>query len=451
MSVDFAKLNKPGLGSGTFGVKRSSTGVSAQAARNLANSSAASKTSIFSNSRPANFVAGQNVAKQSSRYSYQGARARVNQPFVPRHTSSSVQSGHVHSSYSMPGQSGMDKFMSGMQKGMMGAQFLQMGFNTIGGIVNAFSGESPISQLTQGVSSLSGGLSSASSMGSSLGANTTSLMGANSFNSIQNLEKEVSQNKGQFQANYTNEAAQMKSDIEGILGEAGAAEGLKLVGADNLKVPTPDASINMEDLDSTMNNIDGDIDKLKTFYTNDLGGVKGDISSKKGEITGTIQAKTDKLDSLKAQRGKEGAPATLEADIEKLESEIKELKEQKEQLEKADAAIDQATKKCQEDIDKLNGKKAQLKDIKQFEGAVKDKKYDLAKSQDKQMKDLMKQIDKYAKKGNSEAEIKEIKSQLSKLVADAHAAGTPIMNSKNQSYTNEFMQTIAKAGQSPYV
>lgn len=447
MSVDLSKLNKPGLGSGSFGIKQKNIGVSAQAAKNLANSSAATKTSIFSNSRPSNFVAGKNVAKQLSRYSYQNARARSNTHFVPRHAGPSQSASFNIPSFQMPGPSTFDKITQTMQQAVMVGQSIQALAGTVSAIGGIFSGSST-SALTAGIEGLTGGASSSASVG--LGTNTTSLMRANSFSSINNLENKVADNKANFETSYTADAKTMKSSVDKILSDADATEGLKLAGADNLEVPTPSASLNMEDLSSSMEAIDGDITDMRNFYTNDLAGAGNKVSTKKCEITGTIQAKTDKLNSLKAQRGKDGAPPTLEDDIKKLDNEIKELKEQEGQLEKAKTAIEQATEQCQRNIDDLSEKKAQLKDIKQFEGAVKDKKYDLAKTQDKQMKNLMKQIDKYAKKGNSEAEIKEIRSQLSKLVADAKAAGTPIMNSKNQSYT-DLTQTITKAEQSPYV
>lgn len=446
MSVDLSKLNKPGLGSGSFGIKQKNIGVSAQAAKNLANSSAATKTSIFSNSRPSNFVAGKNVAKQLSRYSYQNARARSNTHFVPRHAGPSQSASFNIPSFQMPGPSTFDKITQTMQQAVMVGQSIQALAGTVSAIGGIFSGSST-SALTAGIEGLTGGASSSASTG--LGTNTTSLIRANSFSAISNLENQVSQNKANFQSSYTADAAQMQSEVTQILEEADAAEGLKLAGADNLDVPTPDASLNMEDLDSSMDAIDGDITDMRNFYTNDLAEAKTQVTSKKGEIKGEIQAKTGELDRLKAQRGKEGAPATLEADIQKLEEEIKELEKQKGQLEKAETAIEQATEQCQTNIDKLSDKKAQLKDIKQFEGAVKDKKYDLAKSQDKELKDKMKEIDKLVKKdkdGNSDA-IKQLQGDIKNLAASLQLAGNSVVNSKNQTYQ---IVNLDKATQSPY-
>lgn len=449
MSVDFAKLNKPGLGSGSFGIKQKNTSVSAQAAKNLASSSAATKKSIFSNTRSPNFVAGQNVAKQLGRYSYQNARARANMPFVPRHAGPSGGVSKAIPRFEMPGPSTMEKITQTMQQAVMLGQTVQGLAGTVSAIGGIFSGSST-SALTAGVEGLTGGAASSASLG--LGTETTSLMRASSFSSIKGLEDKVNANKLNFASNYASEGANMKSEVTTILGEANAAEGLKLAGAGNLDTSALDVSTiaDMSDLNSAMDTIDRDISKMRNFYTTDLDGAKTKVSSKKGEISGTLDAKSGELERLQAKKTAGTITAEEEARIESLKNEITTLKEQKAQLEEAEKAIEQAVSKCQTNIDKLNDKKAQLRDIQQFEGAVKDKKYDLAKSQDKQMNDLMKQIDKYIKKGNSEAEIKEIKSQLAKLAADAQSAGTPIMNSKNQSYTN-LAQTLTKATQSPYV
>ena len=73
MAVDFGKLNRPGLGASSLGTRKT-TGTSAQAAKNLANSSAATKSSFFSfkDARKANWVPGQNVTKGQNQYNYQG-------------------------------------------------------------------------------------------------------------------------------------------------------------------------------------------------------------------------------------------------------------------------------------------------------------------------------------------------------------------------------------------
>lgn len=80
MSVSLGKLNKAGLGNGSFGVNKKTTGVSTQAAKNLASSSAATKSSVFSfgQSRGTNWVGGQHINRDTSKYNYQGIRNQAN-------------------------------------------------------------------------------------------------------------------------------------------------------------------------------------------------------------------------------------------------------------------------------------------------------------------------------------------------------------------------------------
>lgn len=78
-------LKRPGL-TGSFGSSKRTVGTSSQATKNLANSSAASKTTHFSfkSSNKYNWVAGQNVSKGQNRYNYQGMRASLNsRTFTP--------------------------------------------------------------------------------------------------------------------------------------------------------------------------------------------------------------------------------------------------------------------------------------------------------------------------------------------------------------------------------
>lgn len=121
MSLEFNKnLNKPGL-SGSFGAKKKSTGVSSQAARNLASGTAANKTSLFSlkGTRKNNFVAGQSFKADINKYNYQGMRASLNsRSYTP-------SSADYTSSFSMPNQININSGNNAFMKGQI-----------IGGIIN---------------------------------------------------------------------------------------------------------------------------------------------------------------------------------------------------------------------------------------------------------------------------------------------------------------------------
>lgn len=77
MTLGISKLNKPGL-NGTFGNKKVST--SRQATVNLSNSTGATHSTSFSLASKTrnNWVAGQSVSRNHSRYDYQGMRQRLN-------------------------------------------------------------------------------------------------------------------------------------------------------------------------------------------------------------------------------------------------------------------------------------------------------------------------------------------------------------------------------------
>lgn len=80
MSVNIGKLNKGGLGSTSFGANKKTSGLSSQAAKNLSGSSAATKSSLFQfgKAKRSNFVPGQHVRKDMSKYDFSGTRARLN-------------------------------------------------------------------------------------------------------------------------------------------------------------------------------------------------------------------------------------------------------------------------------------------------------------------------------------------------------------------------------------
>ena len=96
MAPGLDKLNRAGLGAQSFGTRKT-TGMSAQVTKNLANSSPATKSSLFSfkGSRMANFVPGRNVSENMYKYNYQNQRAALNGG--PQRTFTPRNAGHVHS------------------------------------------------------------------------------------------------------------------------------------------------------------------------------------------------------------------------------------------------------------------------------------------------------------------------------------------------------------------
>ena len=80
MQVTNKKPYIAGLGGNGFGGDKKTTGVSAQAARNLSSSSAATRSSVFSfsQSNRTSWTSGQHINRDTNKYDYQGARAQMN-------------------------------------------------------------------------------------------------------------------------------------------------------------------------------------------------------------------------------------------------------------------------------------------------------------------------------------------------------------------------------------
>ena len=129
MSVELNKLNRAGFGGGTTGVKKKSSGIASQATKNLANSSAASKSSIFSvkSSNKFHFTAGVNNVKNMHKANYQGVRASLNsRTYTPSNT------GYVSSASSNV----QYNVQNGMSKAMMTGQVIGQIAGGVFGLLN---------------------------------------------------------------------------------------------------------------------------------------------------------------------------------------------------------------------------------------------------------------------------------------------------------------------------
>ena len=129
MSVELNKLNRAGFGGGTTGVKKKSIGIASQATKNLANSSAASKSSIFSvkSSNKFHFTAGVNNVKNMHKANYQGVRASLNsRTYTPSNT------GYVSSASSNV----QYNVQNGMSKAMMTGQVIGQIAGGVFGLLN---------------------------------------------------------------------------------------------------------------------------------------------------------------------------------------------------------------------------------------------------------------------------------------------------------------------------
>jgi len=455
MSVDFGKLNKPGLHA-SFGSQKSRTGVSAQATKNLGNTTSASRSSVFSLSgrHSSNWVAGSRNNVDINKHNYQNMRANLNsRGFVQ------PQQGGNWGSFGI-GSSGMNMgMMNGMTNVNYNPNMSQVTGNVVGQVLNGTFGLLNNLGVFDGLkSNASSAVSDLSSAVGSLGGNhsvsnsTTfsgQLSGATSFNQLNSLESTVNTKKASLDSDY--QSLNPKEEM-GEIKDKGK-EGFELAGVtlntDNLTLSTLDSN----DLEACMETIESDIAKFGNFQTNELPAAKGQITTKSGQVKGEISAKEGQLSQLKANN-KDGQN---DAQIQELEQQIRDLKKQQEQLKTAEDAISELESKCESTKADLETKKAEVKDMKQFEDKVKDKKYDLAKSQDKELGktlDKLKKLDAEIKKASVDkngsdynkkddkradklkqlnAERAEVFGKMSGLISSLSAAGgqgIKIQNSK---------------------
>ena len=444
MAVDFGKLNRPGLGASSLGTRKT-TGTSAQAAKNLANSSAATKSSFFSfkDARKANWVPGQNVTKGQNQYNYQGMRASLNGAGGARRSYAPSFTGPV-GNYGMPNV----KVNNDYANGMIAGQTIMAGIGLLNQL-GALGGGDGVKSSSLG-DKLGNALDNLGGTGN-VSTFAGQLSNVDSFNNLNKLESEVKAKKANLKFDY--QKLDPKTDMNGIID--GAKEGLELAGVnldiDSLALSTLDSS----DLDKCITSIEADIDKIGNFKTSKLPAAKNQITTKAGQIKGTISAKEVELSRLEATN-ENGCNAIA---ITNLKQQITELKKQQAELEKAENAIQQLSTECENTINDLEAKKAEVKDIKKFEDNIKDKKYDMAKAQDKELKqalDKLKKLDAefakasvdkngddYTKKDERRedklnklnAERAEVFGSMSKLISSLSAAGAlKFENSKGSSY-----------------
>ena len=304
------------------------------------------------------------------------------------------------------------------------------------------------------------------------GSFTSSLSGAKSFAEVNKIENEISQKKATLNTDYKEVGTKATANVDEILGGEGVSNGMKLAGVEIDKTVFTLSELNPEDFEGSIKTIDRDITKIGDFKTKDLTQAKAKISEKSGQISGTLTVKKGELERFKADlatlqsTNKDGCNnakiAELQKQIDKLEKEeIPKLEEQKKQIEAAEKAVDQISTEAQNTIDSLNAKKTEIEDMKKAEDGMKDKKYDLAKSQDEELGKTMQKLeklnkeinelmqsdkspDKYDKKDEKRAnklsglmaQRTGLYTQLGQLVSSLSSAGeTTFKNSKNQSYT----------------
>lgn len=330
--------------------------------------------------------------------------------------------------------------------------------------------------------------------GSSLPTATTltgGLSSAGSFSDIKALEDKAEAQKANLDSSYKD--LDISSDVQEMLSGEDVKAGLEKAGVTLDTSALALSSLDANDLEASMKTVDSDINNVTNFQTTELPKAKAGVSEQSGIIGQQINATQISIDTateqktgLEAQRAQLAATgqdtSAIDQQISQLETQINELTEKKEKLEADKANLDAATKalgeiekKCGEAIKELQAKKTEIEDMKEFEDEVKDKKYDLAKSQDEQLKKTMDSIDRINKeidslkdknpdKANKSDQKRLAKynqlieernglyTDLSNLTSALSSAGeTEFTNSRNKTYKLQNLDKAMNYGQAPEV
>ncbi len=235
MSVDLSKLNRPGTASSFGSASRARSGVSSQATKNLANSSAANKSSLFSlKSGPkTNWVAGTSIDRNTSKYNYQGIRQRLNSGQVRDsrfYGTGSVSKAATNTNFTIDNN-------SAYQKGMMAAQIIGGAFNMLNkfGVFDSLKADNsaPVSNtkaLDAAMGSL-GGISTASTVSSSAASSAiASMSGATDSASLRQAIESAKSAKADLpnvvasESTFEQEKTKLKGEVDSLKGEVKTAE-----------------------------------------------------------------------------------------------------------------------------------------------------------------------------------------------------------------------------------
>lgn len=414
MAVDFGKLNKAGLGASSFGTRKT-RGASSQAAQNLANTTTATKSSLFSfkGTRMNNWVPGQHINKNMHKYNYQGMRASMNsRTFTPSYAGPAGSIGHMHGAAN---NIGSVTYNNDFAKGMIIGQTVAQGINLLNQL-GVFGGNNG-----GGVSSVGSKLSSA--LGSLGGGGTSGVTSANVANVINSMSSATDS------ASLRSAINSAKAELESInqkVSEA-ATNTSQLVDQEEADVKDAEKDVKSKRQDVSkasekvrsqtnvrdskqlaLDNAEKDL-KQKTATYNDYSSkheqAKQDVTNKTTIYNNAKAATQSAKDQLASMAADDPGRAALEAKIVSLEKAEEAAKKDLEKAEKTEQdlaskleAAETAKKRAEEAIPTA---KKELEDAKTNLAAAELGKENAEKDLDKANEDLEVQ----------EAELKEAETQ----------------------------------------
>ncbi|MCM1339290.1 MAG: hypothetical protein NC191_06435 [Muribaculaceae bacterium] len=465
MSISLNKLNKPGMNT-SFGTnKTGKTGVTAQATKNMANYSGATNgSSIFklNANHGSHWVPGVQVTPNQSRHNYQNVRQNMNsREFYGGSTGIGSRYYGAGTTQTVQAKQGM----SGFEKAMMIGQLTNQGLATLNKILGSDKTAAPAAASASNTIDQNFGTDAAQTATAT--TFTGQLKGTTSFTQINAMESQVAQKKGALNNTKQDIGQESETNMNNILSANGVQAGLEAAGVTINSSSVSSlltANFDGENYDTFLSAIDSDITQIQNFQTTELGQATAKVGEQIGIVSGQITSANNELGQLKLQLATAtgDAKTALEGQIQAKERQIQELEAKQQQLNSAKEALEQVKTETQNTIDSLNDKKSDVKDIREFENKVKDKKYDLAKSQDKELGKTLEKLKKleieiqkasidkngkvYDKKDDKRnTKLAQLNSQKSALLSAmgnlvtslsaAGGQGTSIANSKNQNYT----------------
>lgn len=451
-------------------------------ARSSGGLSSAQRTSVFtralgSGGRPAGWVAAQrninpydNMSMQINRHA--NMRAEANR-YAGIHNMRDVS--YVNVATNNNDMSDMMKAAMGVQMGMQAAQSVFGLLNQLG----VFGGDKAAAPGKQ--DALGKGLADMVSQQSASIPTATTLTGqlssAGSFAELDTLEARANEQKANLDAGY--QQLDISEGVNQMLSGEGVQDGLKLANVNLDTSALQLSSLDSSDLEASIKTIETDINEITDFQTSKLPTAKASVTEQSGIIGQQINATNISIEQLQAQKAEAVATgadtSAIDQQIADLQSKLEELNDKKAKLDSANSALAQVETQCGEAITDLKAKQAEIQDLKQFEDSVKDKEYQMAKSQDEQLKKTMDSIDKLTKQIDSlvdkdpskatkadqnrlakyNALIQEragLYQTLGTLTQSLSSAGqTEFTDSNNKTYTLKNLDKAMNYGQAPEV
>lgn len=425
MSLDAVQVNKRiGLGQSSFGSKKigsntntKTTGLSAQATKNLSGASIANKPSVFSFTQQSGYhrVYGSNAAKGRNQLNLERHRASLNaQNQGVRRSNADYTGGIIYAqgTQQQHHMSTLDKIGLGVQIGM---QAFQLGAQLFGGVKNG-------AKIEQGMSSL-GNSGSQIQMSSSAGQSAIAgMQSAQTSGAMTTAIQNAQTQKAELEGKTESLKAKAGQDTKKLQAEVKTAEKGKTDSSQNLTNAKNTVSIKtklQQTQELALESANKTLDKATTEESNAQSELDNANSLPADDPNKTAKVSAAKAKLAKAQAQKTQAQEAVSKAEQDLDAAKKAVNDAKQAQDTAQTNYDKAEKEYKEAQTKLTDAQdaeAKLKenehDIKELDNAI--TKYQAQAEQMKQKEDArLQELDKKIDKLKTKNERKEGKIDAS--------------------------------------